>query len=102
MTGNLTSPFRSSTPLIRDNPKFSDALNNRGFTYLVTGNLDAAESDFLTALALDPDAIQPLANLASLYFNTQRNDQARQYVEHLLKLEPNNPQFLQLMDLLNG
>jgi tetratricopeptide (TPR) repeat protein len=82
-------------------PKFHEAYNNRGFARIILGDADGAESDFLAALALEPDEVQTIANLASLYYNTGRLDDARTYAERLLQIEPSNPAYLQLWQLLN-
>lgn len=81
-------------------PGFGDAYNNRGFARLMQGDLEGAEADFRAALALHPDAEQALANLASLYLNTERHDEARPLAQRLLRLQPDNPQYRQLAALL--
>ena len=67
---------------------------------LVGGDLQGGEEDLLTAIALFPDAVSPLGNLASLYFNTDRKAEARPYVRRLLDLDPDNPNYQSIWKLL--
>lgn len=84
------------TKIDEANPNFEDAVNNRGFSHLVTGQFEAAEKDFLTAIALYPDAVVALGNLASLYANTDRKEEAKILVERLLALDPGNDAYIRL------
>ncbi len=86
--------------VLDNNPKFTEAFNNRGFARLLLGDIEAAEADFLAAIALDPDLEGALGNLASLYYNTGRIAEARPYARRLLKRDPQNPQYQQLWDLV--
>ena len=86
--------------VLEANPKFSEAYNNRGFARVLLGDAEGAEADFLAALALDPDLDRALANIASLYYNTNRPAEARPYARRLLALDPTNVQYRQLWDLL--
>lgn len=88
--------------VLADNPLFQQALNNRGYARVLTGDLAGAESDFKEALALDPDARQPLANLASLYFNTGRAAEALKLVERLVSLEPQNQEYRAFRDAVRA
>lgn len=78
------------------NPKLTDAYNDRGFAYVLRGDAAPAEADFKEAIALDPDSERALANLASLYYNTGRKEEARPYVQRLLDIDSGNLQFRRL------
>ncbi len=82
------------------NPKLSEAYNNRGFAHVMLGNANQAEADFLTAVALDPDMDRALANLASLYLNTNRKAEARPYAQRVLELDGANMQYRRLWELV--
>lgn len=82
------------------NPKQAGALSDRGFAHVLSQNAEAAEADFLAALALDPDLEMGLANLASLYFNTGRADRARPYARRLVALDPANARYRRLWELV--
>ncbi len=86
--------------IIQLDPTFSSAYNDRGFVRILQGNLETAENDFKAALRLDPDATQALANLASLYLNTNRPDEARRYARRLIALDPQNQEYRKLLDYL--
>lgn len=73
-------------------------FNDRGFAYVLTGDMLRAERDFLSALRLDPDSETAMANLASLYLNVGRIDDARRYTAALLARDGDNPQYLRLKD----
>lgn len=88
------------TGLVAANPNLTDAYNDRGFAYVLTGDAERAEADFKEAIALDPDSERALANLASLYFNTGRKDEARPYVRRLLDIDSANLQFQRLWSLV--
>jgi predicted CXXCH cytochrome family protein len=98
--GQLHQAISIFDTILEANPKFDQAYNNRGFTRVMLGDLQGAEVDFLAALALNPDAPLSLGNIASLYYNTNRKAEARPYVQRLLELEPDNPRYRQLWNLL--
>ena len=98
--GQLQQALSLHNQILEANPKFDTAYNDRGFTYLLLGDFDAAEADFHSALSLDPDIAAALGNLASLYLNTERKAEARPYAQRLLTLYPNNPDYLRLWNLV--
>ena len=98
--GQLDAALARFDALLQANPKFEEARNNRGFTRLRMGDLAGAEADFHAALALDPDAEQALANLASLLYNTDRVAEAAPYMRRLLRLRPDHEPYRQLARLI--
>lgn len=86
--------------LLELNPKFETGLNNRGFARLYVNDLEGAEADFKQALALSPDLEQAMANLASLYLNTNRQEEARPIVLKLVRLYPENAEYAQVWNML--
>ena len=100
--GNFNEALSIYDSILDVNPNFEAAYNDRGFAHILMGDFEAAEADLVTALDLDPDAISPLGNLASLYYNTGRGDEARPYVQRLLELDPDNPDYLNLWSLVTG
>ncbi|GMQ81876.1 MAG: hypothetical protein BMS9Abin05_1313 [Rhodothermia bacterium] len=91
--GQFEAAIARFDQILQANPKFESSVNNRGFAYLLMGEIENAELDFKDAIALDPDAEVALANLASLYANTDRHAQARPLVRRLLILAPDNPDY---------
>jgi tetratricopeptide (TPR) repeat protein len=88
--------------LLGGNPKFENGLNNRGFAYLLTGDFEAAEEDFRSALALSPDLELSLANLASLLINTDRDDEARPIMRKLITSYPENGEYERVWRVLSS
>ncbi|MDA0875665.1 MAG: tetratricopeptide repeat protein [Bacteroidetes bacterium] len=88
--------------LIAANPKFEAGWNNRGFLFLLQGDLERAESDFRAALKLDPALEQAQANLASILINTGRPEEARPLVDDLVERHPQNPEYRQVQGYLAG
>ena len=87
--------------LLADNPAFGEAYNNRGFARALAGDFAGAETDLQKAISLDPDAYQAIGNLASLYLNTNRPEEARPYARRLLDSDPTNQQYVLLWNYLH-
>lgn len=100
--GQLQEALREYDHLLEANPTMGMAFNNRGLIHAMLGNLQQAETDFRRALAFLPDLEQALGNIASLYFNTGRREEARPYVEHLVDLNPENAQYRQFLEMLDA
>ena len=100
--GQFHAALAEYDAILAEDPTFEDAYNNRGFVRLQIGDMAAAETDFLAALRLNPDAEMALANVASLYFNTGRQAEAILYAERLVSLFPDNSRYRQFWELLNG
>ena len=83
------------------NPKFETGLNNRGFARLYLNDFSGAEADFKAALALSPDLELAMANLASLFLNTNREEEARPIVAKLIRLYPGNGEYARVWNMLN-
>lgn len=98
--GRPAEAVRHYDHVLAENPTFEVAYNDRGWARVLLGDYDGAEADFERAVALDPDAEQALANLASLYYNTGRPDAARPLLRRLLRLDPSNPDYRRLGGLI--
>lgn len=98
--GRLDDAVAVLTRNIERQSRFIESWINRGFAQLLLGALPAAEADFVQALRLDPNQEQALANLASLYANTNRVDEARPLVRRLLEMSPGNAGYRQLWNAL--
>jgi len=101
-SGRFNEAIRMFDIVLNSNPKYEDAYNNRGFARAMHGDLSGAEDDFLMAVSLNPDAYQALANLSSLYVNTDEGEKARAYVERLLEYDPENEGYQRLKDLVDN
>ena len=101
-SGRFDEAIRMFDIVLNSHPKYEDAYNNRGFARAMQGDLSGAEGDFLMAVSLNPDAYQALANLSSLYINTDQSEKARVYVERLLEYDPKNEGYQRLKDLVDN
>lgn len=74
-------------------PRYASAWANAGVLQLRHGDLQAAERDYLKALAFDPDSASALVNLISLY--RDNGDEARRviYARRLEKIRSKDPYF---------
>jgi Tetratricopeptide repeat len=99
--GDYATAISLFDEILAENSNFDRSINNRGFVLLLDGKFEDAELDFKAALALNPDAELPLANLASLYYNTGKPDSARPLVRRLLKISPQNSDYARLWSLLS-
>ena len=99
-SGRISEAILILDDALRRNPKQSEGYNNRGYAHVLNRHFDQAEEDFKEAIALDPDLELALANLASLYFNTNRRDEARIYAQRLIQIDPANSQYRRLWELV--
>ncbi len=99
-SGRISEALSTFDEVLRRNPKQAEAYNNRGYAHILDQDLLSAEEDFKAAIALDPDLELALANLASLYFNTNRLPESRIYIQRLLQIDPVNLQYMHLWELI--
>ena len=79
------------TEILKENPKHVSALTNLGFVKLRQGNVKEAELLYFKALALDPDYEALLLNIAGLYAYKKDFTKSVNYLERILKRNPNSP-----------
>lgn len=74
------------------NPKFAEAYNNRGYTYMTMENYPAALDDFNQALALRPAYVNALINRGDIFNYYYQIDRARAIADYnrALALDPHN------------
>ncbi len=78
--------------ILKENPKFVQALNNLGYANLVTGKSMDAETYYNRALQLDPNYEPLLMNVAGLYIYKKNYQEAKKVLNQVLKKNPNNQQ----------
>lgn len=78
-------------------PRYASAWSNAGVMHLRQGDPQAAERNYLKALALDPANSGALLNLVTLYQNNGDAARRATYARRLEKVQANDPyfQFLQ-------
>ncbi len=97
VVGRLAEALAVLTAVLEANDRYADAYSDRGYVHLALEDFIQAEADLHVALALNPDLEAALANLASLYFNTNRHEEARPLVQRLIALNPTNLQYRRLL-----
>jgi len=68
--------------------------NNRGFAFLLMGNLDAAEADIRTSLRLNPDNIYALNSMAEVYAARNNAEEACRWLRKAIEKGYNNWNYL--------
>ena len=64
--------------------------NNRGFAFLLMGNLDAAEADIADSLKLNPDNIYALNSMAEIYAARNDAEEACNWLKRAIEKGYNN------------
>ena len=73
--------------LIRLNPSFIEAYNNRAILYMKNKNYDAAIKDLKLALKIDPNYKEVIFNLALSYYANNDYNNAIIYIDKYLQLD---------------
>jgi hypothetical protein len=89
---DLAAAQKTFSFILAENPKHAAATGNLGFVYLQQGQPTLAYEYLMRSIALDPDAVQVLINLAVYYHNVHDLTRCRQVLVHLLKRHPDNAQ----------
>jgi tetratricopeptide (TPR) repeat protein len=88
--------------ILKENPKFVQALNNLGYANLVSGNIQQSEAFYNKALSLDPDYEPLLMNVAGLFIYKKNYTEAKQILNKVVKKNPANVQAKQVLEQLKG
>lgn len=88
--------------ILKENPKFVQALNNLGYAHLVTGNSVKAEILYTKAIQLDPDYEPLLMNISGLYIFKKEYNKAKQLLNKVIKKNPANQQAKKVLEQLSG
>ncbi|HEY2861007.1 MAG TPA: FG-GAP-like repeat-containing protein [Terracidiphilus sp.] len=81
-------------------PDYPEALNNLGVVYARRQDYTRAEAEFLTGIELAPAFDQSYLNLARLYVTQSNTQKARDVLQKLLVLQPDNANARRAMELL--
>jgi tetratricopeptide (TPR) repeat protein len=101
ISGNIKDAKYYYEQILSEYPKHVSALTNLGFIYLSNErNADKAASYYEKALELNPDYEPALLNKAGLYLYLGKNMEAKQILERILKLNPQNVQAKQVLQQL--
>lgn len=87
--------------VVKENPKFVQAINNLAYAYLSTGNAARAESLYNKALSLDPDYEPLLMNVVGFSIYKKDYKKAKEYLKRVLKKNPKNERAKEILKALN-
>jgi len=82
------------TDVIENDPKVPIAFNNRANEYKINGDFPRAIDDYMMALKLKQDYLEPNASLGDVYRQLGKNDSALFYLKNALQMKPDYPQAL--------
>lgn len=82
-------------------PNYPEALNNLGVLFVHMQDYAKAEAQFQTCMRLVPNFDQAYLNLAGLYAIENDRDRARDIIEKLLQIQPDNPAAKQALEMLH-
>ncbi|MBA3705708.1 MAG: tetratricopeptide repeat protein, partial [Bacteroidetes bacterium] len=88
--------------ILKEYPKFIQAINNLGYANLASGNAMQAEILYDRALKLDPDYEALLMNIAGLSIYKKDYKKAEQFLRDVLKRNPENDKAKQVMKQLKS
>jgi eukaryotic-like serine/threonine-protein kinase len=87
-TGEYQKAIESFNEAFTRDATFFDAVNNRGYAYMQSGDSDRATKDFQTAIRLDPQqSYVPLNNLAQLYYQEGKYVEAFSHYQKAIELK---------------
>lgn len=86
--------------ILSENPKRPIALCNRGFLFILQGNLKAGEALYDQAISLNPDYEQALLNKAAVRNISNDKEQALALINRCLKINPKNRQAQQALTMI--
>lgn len=78
--------------LLNNNPKHPEAWCNLGTAYRKENNYDKAEECWKKSIEIAGDTVETCGNMASLYADSGRPDDALVWTKRALKIDPDNTQ----------
>ena len=92
MQKELNNAIKTFEFILSENPLYTSAHVNYGYTLLLLGHVDKAKYHYDYALSLDPDNIQALLNKAGICLMEKDYEKGMKYIDRVLIIEPRNPQ----------
>jgi tetratricopeptide (TPR) repeat protein/peroxiredoxin len=83
-------------------PGYPEALNNLGVLYVREQDYAKAEAQFKSCVQASPNFDQSYLNLARLYVMQNDKEKAKAVLQELLRVQPQNANAKQAMDVLNS
>jgi Flp pilus assembly protein TadD len=95
---NASNYLQKAVELRADYP---EALNNLGVLFVREQSYAKAEEQFKTCIRLVPSFDQSYLNLARLYALQNDREKAKEVLQDLLHMQPENPSAKQVLEMLN-
>ena len=77
--------------LVARDPNHAQYRLDLGIAYAIAGRGGDAELQWLAAVDLAPESTAPLANLATLYLDGGRRDDAAMVIDRIRRIDPSDP-----------
>ena len=103
MPGKIISSVRSQylSKAVNLRPDYPDAINNIGVLLVRDQRYSEAEEEFKTCIRIAPNFDQAYLNLARLYVVLNNEQQAKDVLRQLLRLQPGHKMAEQALEMLN-
>jgi tetratricopeptide (TPR) repeat protein len=82
-------------------PEYPEAINNLGILFVEMQDYSKAEEQFKTCIRLIPNFDQSYLNLARLYAMRNERERARDVLQELLRIQPQNAGARQILEMLH-
>jgi predicted CXXCH cytochrome family protein len=99
---NFTAANLVFTEILQEHPRHREALNNLGYVALRLGNRAQAQKNLEKAIYFYPDYELAYLNLVSLEMQVQNFEKVKQYLQEVLRVNPNNMRALQAFESLSN
>ena len=96
-SGDINAAEKKYLFILNENPTYYLAWNNLGVIQMNSGRLKEAEQSFLKAIQLDPDYSNARLKLAELYLNTRQKNKAKEVIDALKVMYPDDPSVNELL-----
>ncbi|MEZ5198178.1 MAG: tetratricopeptide repeat protein [Bacteroidales bacterium] len=100
-SNKLEDALRVFEFILSEDPRYTQAYVNLGYTLMRMNNRPKAKELFETALSLNPDNLQALINLAGLMVLENDMKKARDLTNRAMIVEPDNQQVIMLMNKIS-
>jgi Tfp pilus assembly protein PilF len=94
LRGDMQIAMQHLMTAIAINPRSYKAYNQIGACYLIQNMIPQAEQNFQKSYDINRSYGSAMNNLATIYSRTYRMEEAGRLLEKVVKLEPDNPEFL--------
>lgn len=101
-TGNGAQALATAKRMVEDDPNNADNRLRMGLAYYLAGDLSKAEDEFRRSAYLGPRSVVPLVNLAALYLEQGRREEAAEAVAMASSIDSEDPRVVALVQAISG